>query len=186
VGYRAADIERILSQAGVTKGALYYHFRGKRALGYAVVEEVLSEWIVDRWLKPLESSVDLLDGVAKLARRGERVAAPEGLSLGCPLNNLSQELSGSDDGFRQRLEAIYEEWGGGLTALLAAAQVRGVVRADVDARGVATFIIAVWEGSIGLAKSLQTAETLQYCRRELETYLETLRSPGTESRTDLG
>jgi AcrR family transcriptional regulator len=184
VGYRGADIERILTQAGVTKGALYYHFRGKRALGYAVIEEILSQWIVDRWLKPLESSVDLLDGVAKLARWGERVAAPEGLSLGCPLNNLSQELCGADEGFRLRLEAIYEEWERGLSRLLAAAQGSGVVRSDVEVRGVATFIIAAWEGSIGLAKSRQAPETLRFCRRELEAYLGTLRCPGRESETN--
>lgn len=181
MGYRGADLERILRQAGVTKGALYHHFQGKKALGYAVVEEILPEWIVDRWLSPLESSADLLEALAELARWGERAASPEGLSLGCPLNNLAQELCGVDAGFHQRLQAIYEGWRRGLTRLLVAAQARGVVRSDVDVRVAATFIIGAWEGSIGLAKSLQTPETLQCCRRGLEVYLETLRPPGRES-----
>jgi AcrR family transcriptional regulator len=186
VGYRGAEIERILRQAGVTKGALYHHFRGKRDLGYAVIEEVLPEWIFDRWLQPLESSVDLLDKVAELARWGERVASPEGLSLGCPLNSLSQELCGADEGFRLRLEAIYAEWRRGLSRLLAASQESGGIRSDVDVRGAATFIIAAWEGSIGLAKSFQTPETLRFCRRELERYLETLRRPGQDSTSSVG
>lgn len=185
-GYRGADVERILKQAGVTQGALYHHFRGKRALGYAVIEEVLPEWIFDRWLNPLESSADLLDTVAELARWGQRVASPDGLSLGCPLNNLSQELCGVDEGFRLRLEAIYEEWRRGLSRLLAAAQESGAVRSDVDVRGAATFIIAAWEGSIGLAKSFQTPETLGFCRRELEGYLDTLRRRGQGSTPGLG
>ena len=186
VGYRGADIERILALAGVTKGALYHHFQGKKALGYAVVEEILPEWIVDRWLSPLESSEDLLDAVADLARWGERVASPEGLSLGCPLNNLAQELCGTDEGFHQRLQAIYDEWRQGLARLLVEAQASGVVRSDVDVRGAATFIIGAWEGSIGLAKSLQTPETLRFCRRELEVYLDTLRPPGQGATRALG
>ena len=48
-GYRNADLERILRQAGVTKGALYHHFDNKRALGYAVIDEILQSRILERW-----------------------------------------------------------------------------------------------------------------------------------------
>lgn len=182
VGFHAADMERILRRAGVTKGALYYHFEGKRALGYAVVEEVLRDWILDRWLSPLMDEIDPLAAMADLARWGERAAQPQGLSAGCPLNNLAQELCGCDEGFHQRLEAIYEEWRAGLAQLLVNAQQVGIVRPEVDARAAATFIIGAWEGSIGLAKAHSTSETLRYCRQGLESYLETLRLPESGRR----
>ena len=41
-GFQSASLDTILASAGVTKGALYYHFKNKQALGYAVVEEVIS------------------------------------------------------------------------------------------------------------------------------------------------
>jgi TetR/AcrR family transcriptional regulator, transcriptional repressor for nem operon len=41
-GFRSADLDAILAKAGVTKGALYYHFDDKEALGYAVVDEVVT------------------------------------------------------------------------------------------------------------------------------------------------
>jgi len=41
-GFRSADLDAILAAAGVTKGALYYHFDNKKALGYAVVDEVIA------------------------------------------------------------------------------------------------------------------------------------------------
>lgn len=180
-GYRGADLNRILRQAGVTKGALYHHFRSKKELGYAVIEQILRQWIVDRWLRPLELEADILEGLARLARWGERTITPEGLALGCPLLTLSQELCGADEGFRLRLAAVYDEWRDGLVALLAQAQGRGVVRSDLDLRGTATFVIGAWQGAIGLARSHQTAETLGFCRQGLEAYFETLRpSPGVE------
>ena len=40
-GYQAASIDEILKNAGVTKGALYHHFESKKALGLAVIDEVL-------------------------------------------------------------------------------------------------------------------------------------------------
>src|SRR6202041_3327316 len=41
-GFRSADLDAILAAAGVTKGALYYHFDNKKALRYAVVDEVIA------------------------------------------------------------------------------------------------------------------------------------------------
>ena len=39
LGFQKADLDRILGQAGVTKGALYHHYESKRGLGYSVVTE---------------------------------------------------------------------------------------------------------------------------------------------------
>ncbi len=175
IGYQDADLNRILQQAGVTKGALYHHFRSKKELGYVVVEECLSDWIVERWLAPVEQREDLLDALVDLARWGERSATPQALTLGCPLLTLSQELCGVDVGFQQRLAAIYDRWRDGLAELLRRARDRGGVRSDVDLSGAATFIIASWEGSIGLGKVYGSTEVLGKCRLGLESYLETLR-----------
>src|SRR5438876_437655 len=37
-GFQSASLDIILASIGVTKGALYYHFKNKEALGYAMVE----------------------------------------------------------------------------------------------------------------------------------------------------
>lgn len=42
-GYDAAATEEIVQRAEVTRGALYYHFKDKRAVFEAIVEEVASE-----------------------------------------------------------------------------------------------------------------------------------------------
>lgn len=180
-GFRAADLGRILKRAEVTKGALYYHFPSKKSLGYAVIDELLGNWILERWLRPLQTTTDPLAGLSELARWGERTANPEGLGLGCPLHNLSQELSGLDEGFRQRLARVYESWHSGLSEVLASAQRRGEIRRDVDTETAAAFIIAVWEGSIGLAKPYRGSEVLRQCRLGLEAFLGTLRPESSRS-----
>lgn len=174
-GYQGADLDQVLADAGVTKGALYYHFGSKRGLAYSVVEETLRNWILDRWLRPLASAPDPLAALVELAQWGERSATPVGLSLGCPLLGLSQELAGTDEGFQLRLAAIYEEWRAGLARYLVKAQLEGFVRMEVRPAESATFIVAAWQGSIGLAKVQRDEQTLTACRRGLEAYLETLR-----------
>jgi TetR/AcrR family transcriptional regulator, transcriptional repressor for nem operon len=54
-GFQSASLDTILAVAGVTKGALYYHFASKEALGYAVVEEVIAPDVRGKWVRPLQS-----------------------------------------------------------------------------------------------------------------------------------
>ena len=181
-GFRSADLAAILTRAGVTKGALYHHFGGKAELGHEMVEQVLRDWILDRWFHSVEKAADPIDALIDLARKSEQEVTPERLALGCPLNNLSQEMSAIDEGFRQRLSSIYQEWREGLRVLLERGQRNGTVREDVDALSAATFIVASWEGSIGLAKCELSTDVLSACRLGIERYLETLRPGQPTSR----
>ena len=57
-GYAAATIGEILSRAGVTKGALYFHFDSKAALARGVLQaQVSNDYHVPRELK-LQEWVD--------------------------------------------------------------------------------------------------------------------------------
>src|SRR5450755_3079993 len=62
-GFQSASLDTILASAGVTKGALYYHFKSKEALGYAVVEEVIASDVQGKWVRPLQSVQDPIDAL---------------------------------------------------------------------------------------------------------------------------
>ena len=98
-GFQCAGIDAILAATSVTKGALYYHFDGKEALGYAVVEEKIAKLTRDRWLRPMLSdgqSIDILIGIVR------RIPArPQDVRAGRPLLLLAQEVSPLDKQFRK-------------------------------------------------------------------------------------
>ncbi len=107
-GFQSAGLDTILASTGVTKGALYYHFKSKEALGYAVVEEVIAPDVHGKWVRPLQSVKDpisaLIGAVQRIPVRSEDVRG------GCQLNNLAQEMSPLDAGFRKRLATIFDNW----------------------------------------------------------------------------
>jgi AcrR family transcriptional regulator len=176
-GFQAASVDTILARAGVTKGALYHHFPDKAALGYAVVDEVVKGLLLERWLSLLEQSTDPLTALQRtLQRRAASVTAEE-IELGCPLNNLAQEMSPLDEQFRRRIAATFDAWRGGFARALARGQENGSVRRDVDPRKVAAFLVAAAEGSYGLAKSAGRRAILRSSLETLATFLEGLRSP---------
>lgn len=175
-GFQAASLDTILARAKVTKGALYHHFPDKAALGYAVVDEVVKGLLLERWLGLLEGFTG--DPVTALQRTLQHRAAhlgPHEIELGCPLNNLAQEMSPVDERFRRAINATFDAWTDGFARALERGKAEGLVRKDVDARKVATFVVAAIEGSTGLAKSAQSAAMQRSNLTLLSEFLNSLR-----------
>src|ERR1039457_5126672 len=104
-GFQSASLDTILAVAGVTKGALYYHFDSKEALGHAVVDEVIAPDVRGKWVRPLQSGKDPIDAlIGAVQGIPVRLADVRG---GWQLNNLAPEMSPLDAGFRKRLGATF-------------------------------------------------------------------------------
>jgi TetR/AcrR family transcriptional repressor of nem operon len=175
-GFQAASLDAILARAGVTKGALYHHFADKAALGHAMLDEVVTGLLLQRWLGRLQQSeadpLTTLQGIFR--ERAERLT-PQEVELGCPLNNLAQEMSPLDEQFRGRINGTFDTWTEAFARALERGQADGSVRRDLDARRVAAFLVAAIEGSIGLAKSAKSAPMLRSNLEMLAVFLESLR-----------
>ncbi|WP_456376783.1 TetR family transcriptional regulator C-terminal domain-containing protein [Thiolapillus sp.] len=174
-GFQAASLSRILRHTGVTKGALYHHFSSKTELGYAVVEEIIATSIEEFWVKPLHQSGNPIDTFIEQMYKVVEETGEEMLRLGCPLNNLAQEMSPIDDGFRERLEQIYISWREAIATALTVAQERGQVRRDIDPGQTSIFVLAALEGCVGSAKAAQSMDMLYACGNGLIHYLNGLR-----------
>jgi AcrR family transcriptional regulator len=172
-GYQSADLDAVLERAGVTKGALYYHFENKEALGHAIIEEVIGNITREKWLTPLRSG-NPIDALIQIVQStGTEVPEVRG---GCPFNNLSQEMSGLDEGFRKRLAKILTEWRDAMAEAFRRGQREGIVKKSVEPNDEATFLIALYEGYISLAKNSQDSALLKSGKKRMIRYLESLRT----------
>jgi AcrR family transcriptional regulator len=174
-GFQSAGIDTILAATNVTKGALYYHFDGKEALGYAIVEEIISKLVRDRWLRPLLSDGQPIDILIGIVRRTP--VRPEDVRAGCPLLNLAQEMSPLDEQFRKRLERIFLAWQEGVATLLRKGQSQGTVRRNLNPDEAASFLIAMVEGYVSLAKNAQDAKVWKAGIKNIVGWLRSLRPP---------
>lgn len=172
-GYQGASTSEILKKLGISKGALYHHFPSKKALGYAVLEECFAGHHAAMWDKAL-SADNPLAGVIDMLREIGQIVDVEQLAYGCPINNLAQEMSPHDEGFRRRVEQVYHRWERRLTEAFLRAQRDGHMRDDADPAEMAFFVIATTQGAIGLAKNAQKPEVLRRSVRGLIRYLEEL------------
>jgi TetR/AcrR family transcriptional repressor of nem operon len=179
-GYRSADLDAILAAAGVTKGALYYHFDNKEALGYAVVDEVIANNLYQKWVRPLQNAENPIDVLVCIIQ--SESLKREDIQRGCPLLNLSQEMSGLDEGFRKRTARVYKEWHDAMAEALREGQKRRVVRSDINANETATFVIAAWEGYVVLGKNSQDPRLMESGQRSVCGHIESLRPARSRRR----
>ena len=179
-GFQGAGLDSILAATNVSKGALYYHFGSKEALGYAIVEEIIAKLVRDRWLRPMLGNGQPIDILIRIVRRTP--VRPEEVRSGCPLLNLAQEMSPLDEQFRKRLQRIFKAWQEGVATLLRKGQSQGTVRRDMDAHETASFLIAMYEGYVVLAKNAQNVNVWKVGIRNIVGWLQSLRPPGNRKR----
>ncbi|WP_331761672.1 ScbR family autoregulator-binding transcription factor [Streptomyces sp. NBC_01546] len=80
-GYEAATIGEVLTRAGVTKGALYFHFPSKQALAEGVLEQQFAGVTIPPSASKLQTLVDTGLVLAYQMRRDPMVSAVARLSL---------------------------------------------------------------------------------------------------------
>lgn len=170
-GFQAASLNNILAHTGVTKGALYHHFPNKTELGYAVIDEVIAGRIFQSFIAPLENADDEIEALIRLIQQSGNAFTLRDIELGCPLSNLAQEMAAIDEGFRVRLNRIYESWLDAIIKAVTNAKLSGRLIQQVDPEQVAVMVVATMDGCLSAAKISQDLDKLLRCGEGLIQYL---------------
>jgi AcrR family transcriptional regulator len=143
-GYGNLILERVASEAGYTRGALYHQFKGKEELALAVIDWVDETWrqevgrLVEQETDPVVALIVLARGHAVYCRRDvARVAMA-----------LRLEFSGQDHAVGRHLERVSEELVKRCTRLIGAGRRLGTIPAGPPARAVALALVGALEGAV--------------------------------------
>ncbi|MGK5544541.1 ScbR family autoregulator-binding transcription factor [Streptomyces sp. URMC 127] len=131
-GYESTTIAQILARAGVTKGALYFHFASKEELARGVLDQALTlEGVL-----PQESRLqEWVDVGMVLAHRLPRE----------PLLSASIRLS-ADRKARDLFGTSWPAWIDFIAGQLTEAKAQGEVLPHVDPGATATLFVGAWTG----------------------------------------
>ncbi len=175
-GFQGLRTDQVIRELGVTKGAFYHYFSGKKELGYCVVEEILSPHYVGHWSQLYQYKGHPIEGIIDRLISLQREIPEEGIKLGCALNNLIQEMSPLDEGFRQRLSRIVDAMQQAIRDAIERGQKANLVDPHAEAAQVALFVVSSLEGAFSIAKVKQSRQPFDLAVRELSSYLRQLKS----------
>ena len=160
-GYEGASVRDICAAARAPQGSFTNHFRSKEAFAeevldryFARVKGFVKEALDDRSLTPrqrLKRYLDIISGVL----------ADDQWSRGCLIGDLSLETTGQSKLWRDKLEAIFQEWRIPFASCIAEAQRTGEIDTLFDSVELAEFLLASWEGAILRMKVERSPAALQ-------------------------
>ena len=129
-GFQSAGLDTILAVSWGHQGRAVLPLRKQGSLGYAVIEEIIAPDVHGKWVRPLQSVKDPIDALIGAVQRIP--VRPADVRGGCQLNNLAQEMSPLDAGFRKRMATIFDAWREAVASVLREGQIHGSVRRDVE------------------------------------------------------
>lgn len=141
-GYGNVVLERVASEAGYTRGALYHLFQDKEDLALAVVEWVAESWEREVW-QPAQRKGEAVDVLVALVR-GHIVFCRRDIAR--VMMALRVEFAGRDHPVGQKVTEIGKGLALRFGALITAGRRDGSIPAGPPARILATAAIGAVEG----------------------------------------
>lgn len=169
-GYTATSVDAILKKAKITKGSMYHHFKSKKELVLAMVEERLFVKM-DMFFKyeksenktVLESFRNTFASISKNKML---------VTYGCPLYRLMVELSATDKEFDALLTAKALQMQKGIKSLLQTGVDIGELDNSLDLEAFANFMLSSVWGILSLSPSLSSSKSFvsqsKYILKKLE------------------
>ena len=176
-GYAITTIPDIMKVTCLSKGAFYHHFKNKQDIGERVISDIINKRIYDGMISPLkdykqQKTTALLTDIftSRLIEFSEIEK-----QLGCPANNLINEVGQTEKGYRILLREIINLWKDSIIEVLNYGKSTNQIKEDTNAEAVATFLIVSFEGVRGIRKVYDTNEILEAYISAIQTYISNLK-----------
>ncbi len=129
-GYQGTSIDRIASTAGVTKGAIYYHFRDKEELLFEAVQDRITEF-EQRIVGSVTPSTDPAGALSEIARVCVHIATKNNLRRF--ILTLMVEALDTNPRLSEAFRGILRRFRSYLAGIIRVGQEQGVFRRDIEA-----------------------------------------------------
>jgi TetR/AcrR family transcriptional regulator, transcriptional repressor for nem operon len=171
-GFTHTSVEDLIAATGLSgKSHFYHYFPSKEALGLAVLDRqfdrfterglaILSEPMID----PLDRLTLFIDTLVALQRE-------RGTGYGSPFGNMAGELADVHEGFRKRLDQVFERWATQIEALLE--EQRPQLREGVNTARLARFVIAALEGGMLMTRVTRDVTVMEGIGEDLKRFIAT-------------
>jgi AcrR family transcriptional regulator len=174
-GYQGASIDRIAKAAGLTKGAIYYHFKDKEELLFAAVKNR-----VGQFERRVISDIGAVKDAVSALRRVTDVCLEHATKSNHRrmIITLMVEAFGTNARLSAQFRDMMRRFRAFLRSIIEVGQQQGVFRADVSAATAAgVYAGAVMGAEIEYYQDPAAVDLTEHLQTFLDSYLTWLASP---------
>ncbi len=165
-GYKATSLSDITEASGLTKGAIYQHFKNKEKLE-AETLSYLTQVMFDHLTLRIKGQPTAPKKLGAILQYFESYITHPPVKGGCPLLNAAVESDDSNPALRKRANVILDGLRTAIVRILENGIRYGQLKSEIDTAHYATIIIASLEGAIMMSKLRGTDHDMHRVIRHL-------------------
>ena len=175
-GFNYTSVPDIMKKTKLTKGAFYHHFKNKLEIGKKVIEDILSKRIHNGFIAPLikEKKRNIPELLHYVFTERIKSFSEKEKALGCPANNLINEIGCSIHDFREPLQNLMDGWHKVLVETIESGIERNEIKKDVDSNSAATMLICSFEGTRGIRKIYDNDKLFENYLKAVKIFIKTI------------
>jgi AcrR family transcriptional regulator len=182
-GYFGTSLGDLSQATGLEKGGIYNHFTSKEELALAAFDFTLANYR-ERFRQALAETREALPRLRAVIAVFRGLVEQPLLPGGCLVLNTAVEADDAHPVLRERAQQAITEWQEMIGRIVAAGIRHGELRADTDARSLATVMIATLEGGVMLSKLYGDMDHMRRAAAHLDRYLESFVEHILHERTE--
>ncbi len=173
-GYKATSISHITEATGLTKGAIYRHFKNKEKL-----EEQSLVYLTGVMFEKLKTEIkqqnNAIDKLKAIIHFFESYITKPPIKGGCPLMNAAIEADDQSPHLRKKAYTILEVLKESIVTILSNGQKFSQIKKNIEKEYYATIMIASLEGAIMMSKLSRTNHDIRMVILHLEKMIEEIK-----------
>lgn len=169
-GFTLTSIDDVIRESRLSgKSHFYHYFKSKEELGYAVLNRQFERFAEHGLAVLREPMIDPLERLHLFIDSLVALQAERGCKGGSPFGSLAAEMADAHEGFRKRIDVVFERWASQIQSLLWEA--RPQMNEDVDAARLSRFIIATLEGALLMSRVNRDIAVLHGIAADLKRFI---------------
>ena len=170
-GFYNTSINDILEATRLTKGGLYGHFRSKEDIWYAVYAEAVEIWR-EKVLKGVDNVANPMERIEITISNDMRAyLGSDVFDGGCFFINMLGELSGQSSTMTRHILRGFVQFARLIEKWLSEADAHGMLKPDLDLKGIANFIVISLNGAAPLYAASRDKVVLENTVNQLLYFL---------------
>lgn len=168
-GVRATSPDEIIEASRTGKGQFYHYFKSKEGLVHAVLESHLEA--IKAGTGPIKYEISSWKDLEKWFHSHIDWQMSFGMTRGCPIGTVANELTEEDELIRQDVSLIIELIKYKVAAFFIREKAKGHLRKDADEERLADFCIAALQGAMLVGKIRRNKRPVEMTFRETLEHL---------------